>query len=278
MESRASYGVSGILEKSEGAVHCVDVRNLSKRFGGLTALSDFTFHVDDGEILALIGPNGAGKTTLFNVVTGFLRPNGGKVVFWDRDITGRPPHEIAKMGIVRTFQLNMLFPSQTVLENVLLAFHLHSGVPYVGSILNTQKARSEKDRLRKDAQEIIDFFGLSTVQNSVVQTLPHGQQRYVGIAIALAAAPKVLLLDEPATGLSEEEKAFLLEKIHQIRKRGTTIILVEHNMRFVMEVSDRIVVLNFGKKIAEGSPREITGNPAVIKAYLGDKYVNTQSQ
>jgi len=236
-------------------------------------LSDISFHLDEGEILALIGPNGAGKTTLFNVVTGFLPPNEGTISFLGKEITGRRPHEIARMGMTRTFQLNMLFLSQSVIENILLGFHLNTSVPYLS--LNTHNARSSMKQDRERANEIIDFFGLNEIQNFQAATLTHGQQRILGIAIALATNPKVLLLDEPATGLSEKERIFLIKKIRQLRDRGISIMIVEHNMRLVMGISERIVVLDFGKKIAEGSPHEIVKNPDVIKAYLGDKYGNT---
>ena len=254
-------------------MRCVDIEGLSKHFGGLAALSDISFHLNEGEILALIGPNGAGKTTLFNVVTGFLSPNGGMISFLGKEITGRPPHEIARMGIVRTFQLNMLFMSQSVMENILLGFHLHTSMPYLS--LNTQNARLSMKQDRERAEEIMDFLGLSEVQNFRAGTLPHGQQRTLGIAIALAANPKVLLLDEPATGLSEKERSSLIKKIRQLRDRGISVMIVEHNMRLVMDISERIVVLDFGRKIAEGSPQEVVRNPDVIKAYLGHKYGNT---
>jgi len=257
-------------------VHCVDIKNISKRFGGLTALNDVSFHVDQGEILALIGPNGAGKTTLFNVITGFLRPNGGMISLLNQDITGKRPHEIAKMGIIRTFQLNMLFPSQSVIENILMGFHLNSKVPYLDSGLNRQKSHSTIKHDMERAEEIIEFLSLKDVQDRKAITLPHGKQRFLGIAIALAANPKVLLLDEPATGLSEDERVFLMNKIRELRNRGITIMIVEHNIRVVMEISDRIVVLDFGKKIAEGSPHQVVNNPEVVKAYLGDKYGYTK--
>ena len=257
-------------------MHCVDIKNISKRFGGLTALNDVSFHVDQGEILALIGPNGAGKTTLFNVITGFLRPNGGMISLLNQDITGKRPHEIAKMGIIRTFQLNMLFPSQSVIENILMGFHLNSKVPYLDSGLNRQKSHSTIKHDMERAEEIIEFLSLKDVQDRKAITLPHGKQRFLGIAIALAANPKVLLLDEPATGLSEDERVFLMNKIRELRNRGITIMIVEHNIRVVMEISDRIVVLDFGKKIAEGSPHQVVNNPEVVKAYLGDKYGYTK--
>jgi len=254
-------------------VRCVDIEGLSKHYGGLAALSDISFHLNEGEILALIGPNGAGKTTLFNVVTGFLSPNGGTISFLGKEITGRHPHEIARMGMIRTFQLNMLFMSLSVIENILLGFHLNTSVPYLSR--NTQNARLSMKQDREKAQEIMEFLGLSEVQNFRAGTLSHGQQRILGIAIALAANPKVLLLDEPATGLSEKERSSLIKKIRQLRDRGISIMIVEHNMRLVMDISERIVVLDFGRKIAEGSPQEVVKNPDVIKAYLGHKYGNT---
>jgi len=237
-------------------------------------LSDVSFHIEQGEILALIGPNGAGKTTLFNVITGFLRPNSGMISFLGQEITGKRPHEIARMGIIRTFQLNMLFPTQSVTENILRGFHINSRVPYLDSVLNRQKSLSAIKHDMERAQEIIDFLDLGDVRDRKAITLPHGKQRFLGIAIALAANPKVLLLDEPATGLSEDERVFLMNKIRELRNKGITIMIVEHNIRLVMKISDRIVVLDFGKKIAEGPPREVVNNPEVVKAYLGDKYGN----
>lgn len=251
-------------------MRCVDVSGLCKRFGGLAALTDVSFQVEHGEVLSLIGPNGAGKTTLFNVMTGFLRPNRGTVTLVDKDITGRRPHQIASVGMVRTFQLNKLFMGESALENVLLGLHLSTKAPYLS--LRSQNGHSGTSEDLERAQELLEFLGLGVVCHSRASALPHGQQRMLGIAVALAAAPKVLLLDEPATGLSEKERTFLMGKIRELRDRGTSVVLVEHNMRLVMDISDRIVVLDFGKKIAEGAPSAIARNPEVIKAYLGDRY------
>jgi branched-chain amino acid transport system ATP-binding protein len=248
----------------------LELDKVSKFFGGLAAINALDMEVDQGEIVGLIGPNGAGKTTTFNVITGELRPSNGSVIFEGQDITGRSPNHVAHLGIVRTFQLATLFPGYTVLENLLVGLHLQSDLGFVEALVNTRSNRRKELALFDRALEVLDFMGLMTMGDEVAENLPHGLQRILGVAIGLAANPKVLLLDEPLTGMIPQEASVMIETIRRIRDRtGTTIVVVEHNMRAVMALCERLVVINFGQKIAEGSPEKIRENRAVIEAYLG---------
>ncbi len=248
----------------------LEITKLSKHFGGLAAVSELDLQVEEGEILGLIGPNGAGKTTLFNVISGVYRPTSGKIIFNGEDITGLKPSMIAKKGLVRTFQATTLFDEFTVLANVLIGFHPHAGIAIWGALVGTPATRQREAALVQQAMEILDLMGIAHLKDELATSLPHGHQRCLGIAIAMAANPKLLLLDEPVTGMSREETAMVMATIRKIREqKGLTIIVVEHNMRAAMGLSDRMVVLNYGRKIAEGSPQEISENPEVIEAYLG---------
>lgn len=248
----------------------LEITNLSKHFGGLAAVDDVIMEANEGEILGLVGPNGAGKTTLFNLITGFFRPSRGKIVFKGRNVTGHKPHRIAEKGIVRTFQTaSTLFQMRTVRENVLIACHLQYRAGFLRVLLSTPFARREEQETEQKALELIEAMGLSPVRDEYAMNLPHGHQRMLGVCLALAANPQLLLLDEPMTGLTAEEISTFISRLKGLRDSGITILLVEHNMRAVMGSCDRIIVLNHGKKIADGSPEEIRRNDEVIEAYLG---------
>jgi branched-chain amino acid transport system ATP-binding protein len=248
----------------------LEVTELSKFFGGLAAISDLSFQVHKGEILGLIGPNGAGKTTLFNVITGVFKPSRGQIKFKGADLVGLPPHGIAKKGIGRTFQSTILYHEMTVLENVLVGTHLQINLRLWGALLNSKGYCDMEDRSRQKALEIIDFMGLNEVKQVKAKNLPHGHQRKLGVCIALITRPELLLLDEPVTGMNPVESADMIEHIKKIQKLlGITLVVIEHNMKALMGLSNRIVAINYGKLIAEGLPHEIRQNEQVVEAYLG---------
>ncbi|MDF0518753.1 ABC transporter ATP-binding protein [Bradyrhizobium yuanmingense] len=255
------------------------VENLSKRFGGLQAIADVSLTVAPGEICSVIGPNGAGKTTLFNVISGVLRPSGGLIVFDGVDVSTISPWRFAAAGIGRTFQNLALFKHGTVVENILTGRHTHLRSNVLDAVIFFGRTRSEEIAARQRVEHIIEFLEIEHVRDAVVGTLSYGQQKRVELARALASEPKILLLDEMVSGMNQEETEDIARFVLDIRDElGITVLMIEHEMRIVMDISDRVHVLNFGRKIAEGTPDAIRHHPAVAEAYLGGKSPGTRAQ
>lgn len=248
----------------------LEVNNISKRFGGLQAVKDVSFTVRPGMIKAVIGPNGAGKTTLFNIVSGFLPPDAGTITFRDSAIHGREPHQIARLGLSRTFQHIRLFSHMTALENVMVGRHAKGRTGFIAGMLGLQGTRREDREVRDRSLEIMDLLGIRPFAGTDATSLSYGQQRIVELARALASEPAMLLLDEPAAGLNMRETTDMAKLITKIRDRGVTVLIVEHDMSLVMNISDEIVVLSYGEKIADDAPLAVQKSPHVIRVYLGE--------
>ena len=252
----------------------LETRGLSKTFGGLKAVQNIDLSVGENRIVSVIGPNGAGKTTLFNCLSGIYRPDGGSITLGGRDITGRAPHQVSRLGLARTFQNIRLFPEMSVLENVLVAQFQHRSVAPLPLLLRSQNFCAAEKRNRDEAMEFLDFVGLARRAHAVSSNLAYGLQRRLEIARALATKPRLLLLDEPAAGMNPQETVEMVQLISRIRERGLAILLIEHHMKVVMTISDEILVLDHGVPIAHGAPEKVRNDPQVIKAYLGEEIVH----
>jgi branched-chain amino acid transport system ATP-binding protein len=249
----------------------LETRGLTKQFGGLIAVSGFDMGVNQGEITGLIGPNGAGKSTVFNLITGVYPVTRGKIIFDDKDITRKKPHQVAALGIGRTFQLNPLFADFTVLQNVSASFHLHPRSSLLQVYFNTATYRKNEASIREQSLDVLRLVGLEKVKDELARNLPHGYQKMLGVARALATRPKLLLLDEPLAGMNPSEIEFSLNSIDRMRREGITILIVEHNMQ-ILDLCDRVIVISFGQKICEGSPEDVRCNQDVISAYFGGEH------
>jgi branched-chain amino acid transport system ATP-binding protein len=252
----------------------LEIRNVTKRFGGLTAVNEVTTTIEQGKVNAIIGPNGAGKTTFFNLVSGTIAPTSGSIVYQGQDITGRRADQVALLGISRTFQTTTLFDMATVLDNLIVGHRLRTRSGLVDVLFNSKRLRDEERACREKAAASLDFVGLSHVANRLAGDISQEERKRVAFALALSTDPQLVLLDEPAGGVNPEETVGLADLIRKFVRHGITVCLIEHKMDMIMSLADKIMVLNYGEKIAEGTPREIRSNPAVIDAYLGSEHAD----
>lgn len=258
------------MRNGEDAMALLETRELTKTFGGLTAVDQFSFAVEEGSIHGLIGPNGAGKSTAYNLISGFYRPSFGQVLYDQEDISGLRPHKIAERGLTRSFQGGSIYPEFSVFDNVLASCYLSARSNLFSTIIGLNRAR---ERAAKDlTRSLLNTFGLSDRSHESAAALPHGLQRRLAVAVAMATRPRTLLLDEPFTGMNPQETNEMMELVRDIRDKGTTILIVEHDMQAVMNLCERVTVMNFGRLLAEGSPEEIRHNDDVIEAYLGSTH------
>lgn len=247
----------------------LETKNLTKKFGGLVAVNNVDFAIEQGKINAIIGPNGAGKSTFFNLISGFHRPSSGQVIFKGQDITKLPSNKIAELGVARTFQTTNLFEQSTVLDNVIVGHRLRTKSNLLDAILRTPRLKSEEAQCRDKAMEVLEFVELQKVANKLVGSLTQEEKKRTAFALALATDPEIVFLDEPAAGVNPDETEGLAELMKKMVAKGITVCLIEHKMQMIMRIADKIMVLNYGEKIAEGRPEEIRNNELVIKAYLG---------
>lgn len=252
-------------------MNILTVHNLTKTFAGLTAVDEVSFSIKEGQIVGLIGPNGAGKTTTFSMISGFVRPTYGSIKFMDEELVGKSADIVARKGIVTTFQKTKIFQQLSIEQAVMIGTHVHNKAGFADVLLHNKKYYAEEEKAAQRVKEVLDFLGLTDKKDMLCTNLSYGEQRILEIAVALAASPKLLLLDEPAAGLNDSESIQLMNIIRNIREQGITILLVEHDMHLVMNICEEIVVLNFGRMLVKGTPEQVTSNKEVVEAYLGQE-------
>jgi len=256
----------------------LQVESLTRVYGGLRAVAELSFAVAKSEILGLIGPNGAGKTTVVNLVSGVVKPNSGRITFDNADVTGMAPHRLARRGLVRTFQATLLYGNRTVRENAMRGAYLTLFPGFVGAFFDTAQAKHKRGAAEALVTELLDWLELTPFADSIAASMPYGYQKILGIVIALAARPSLILLDEPVAGLSARETDQIRDTIKRVRERGITVVVIDHNMRFIAGLCDRVVVMAHGQQLAQGAPHEVMRNPAVIEAYLGKSHAATHTE